>query len=84
MEPFYVCDFFTQNLLVPVNRSKGSTKTHIFAAEITNFIKIYVFCDKFSNNLCVSQRHKEFWDHSSVRFANVTQQKHGSGILWEC
>ncbi len=44
---FCVFVIFVANLRVPVNRSEGSTKTHKFAAKVTNI------CDGFSENLCV-------------------------------
>ncbi len=52
---FMCLQYFYIYLWVPVNRAKGSTKTHQFVTKIINFSKIYVFCDKFSNNCCVSQ-----------------------------
>ena len=61
---FCVFVIFVANLRVPVNRAEGSTKTHIFATKITNFSEIYVFCDEFSDNFCVSQTQKEFWERS--------------------
>jgi hypothetical protein len=54
--------YFYTYLGVLVNRAEGSTKTHRFVTKITNFSEIYVFCDEFSNNFCVSQTQKEFWD----------------------
>jgi hypothetical protein len=51
---FYVFAIFLHLFVSPGQPCRGPTKNHLFVTKITNFSKIYVFCDQFSNNFCVT------------------------------